>query len=202
MLKDLFLSPAVLFELQQRLCNNYTAIRDHFRDYLDVHDRDILDVGCSTGTCASVAVRMDQNRYIGIDVAPQYVRLAARRHPAGKFLTMDARQLSFADNSFDVVMFIGVLHHMDDQLIKDCLKDIRRVLRRDGVVLCAEPVFTPGKLLSTVLLTCDRGRHIRNEAGYRGLFDGFAIASQRYFSFSIHRFCSFVLKKPALALVA
>jgi ubiquinone/menaquinone biosynthesis C-methylase UbiE len=202
MLRDWLLSRAWAFEWQQRLCNNYTAIRDHFREHLDVSGKDILDVGCSTGTCAAAVVSMDRNRYVGIDIVPQYVERAARRCPAGTFRTMDARRLDFPDASFDVVLFVGVLHHLEDGLIRDCLRDIRRVLRPGGVVLCAEPVFTRGKPLSTLLLTFDRGRYIRTEAGYRALFDGFTVTSQRYFRLSVHRFCSFELRKAAAGAAA
>jgi SAM-dependent methyltransferase len=202
MLHDWLLSRASVFEWQQRLCNNYGAIRRHFRQHLDLAGMDILDVGCSTGTCAATVVSMDRNRYVGIDVVPEYVERAARRCPAGKFLTMDARRLDFPDASFDVVLFVAVLHHMEDGLIHDCLRDTRRVLRPDGVVLCAEPVFTRGKPLSTLLLTFDRGGYIRTEAGYRALFDGFTVTSPGYLWVSLHRFCSFELRKPAASAAA
>ena len=195
------LAHPLVFDWQQRLCNNYGAIREHFGEYLKVTDKDILDVGCSTGNCAATVVSMTDNRYVGIDIEPQYVERAARRYPAGRFLSMDARQLSFPADHFDVILFVGALHHMDDGLVKGCFEQLRRVLRPSGVVLCAEPVFTKGKLLSNLLLRHDRGGFIREEACYRRLFDGFAVVRQVFFGFSVHRFCSFVLKKQADALL-
>lgn len=194
------LAHPLIFEWQQRLCNNYSAIRDHFADHLQVAGKDILDIGCSTGTCASTVVDMANNRYVGIDIEPQYIQRATRRSPRGRFLTMDARALTFPDDSFDVILFVGALHHMDDGLIEQCFLQIKRVLRPDGVVLCAEPVFTEGKPLSRFLLLRDRGEFIRDEPGYRRLFGGFGILRQDYFSFSVHRFCSFVLSKQAATL--
>ncbi len=195
MILDFVLSNPVIFDWQQRLCNHYGSVREHFRDYLEVSDKDILDIGCSTGACARQAVPLERNRYIGIDIEPKYVQLAAKRCPAGQFLVMDARAMKFEACRFDVVMFVGALHHMDDGIIKSCFQEIRRVLRDDGVVLCAEPVFTPGKRLSTFLLKNDRGKYIRTEEGYQRLFDGFRVERQDYFRFAVHRFCSFVLRK-------
>ncbi len=195
MILDFVLSNPVIFDWQQRLCNHYGSVREHFRDYLEVSDKDILDIGCSTGACARQAVPLERNRYIGIDIEPKYVQLAAKRCPAGQFLVMDARAMKFEACRFDVVMFVGALHHMDDGIIKSCFQEIRRVLRDDGVVLCAEPVFTPGKRLSTFLLKNDRGKYIRDEEGYQRLFDGFRVERQDYFRFAVHRFCSFVLRK-------
>src|SRR5262249_8876862 len=128
-----------IFEWQQRLCNNYSAIRRHFRKYLAGSGKDVLDIGCSTGTCAAQVVSMTDNRYTGIDIEPRYVARARALYPAGRFECMDARALRFPDDSFDVVMFIGALHHMDDGIIRACFTSIRRVLRPTGVVLCAEP---------------------------------------------------------------
>jgi SAM-dependent methyltransferase len=186
-----------IFEWQQRLCNNYSAIRRHFSEYLEVSGKDVLDIGCSTGTCAATVVSMTDNRYTGIDIEARYVERARKLYPAGRFECMDARALEFDDDSFDVVMFVGALHHMDDGIVRDCFASIRRVLRPTGVVLCAEPVFTRGKFFSNLLLRNDRGRHIRDEPGYRGLFTGLHVARQDYFRLSIHRFCSFVLTKSA-----
>ena len=182
-----------VFELQQRVCNNYGEVRTHFREYLSASGKDILDIGCSTGTCASACIPMKENRYRGIDIEPRYIELARGRLPDGDFQVMDARQLAFPDQSFDVVLFVGALHHMHDDIVRDCFREIHRVLRPDGVVLCAEPMFSKS-WLSTVLLRNDRGEHIRSPQEYQGLFADFRIARESSFRFSIHQFCSFVLR--------
>jgi ubiquinone/menaquinone biosynthesis C-methylase UbiE len=197
-----FLSRPRIFQWQQRLCNNYGAVKSHFAQYLDTSDKDILEIGCSTGNCASALVAMERNRYVGIDIVPGYIELARRRHYAGTFIEMNGRKLAFPNNSFDLILFIAALHHMEDQLVQACLAEVRRVIRSDGMVLCAEPVFTKGRAFSTLLLTLDRGKHIRTEQGYRALFDGFVIADTNYFDFSIHRFCSFILRPGRLARAA
>jgi ubiquinone/menaquinone biosynthesis C-methylase UbiE len=202
MLRDWLLSRAAVFEWQQRLCNNYGSLREHFHAYLDVAGKDILDVGCATGSCGATIVPLKRNRYVGIDVVPQYVARAAQRFPAARFLTMDARRLDFADASFDIVLFIGVIHHLDDGLVRDCFRDIRRVLRPDGVILCAEPVLHRDEPLSTILLKWDRGRYIRSLEDYRRLFDGFDVAAQSWVRLSVHKLCSFVLRRAASAAAA
>ena len=184
----------LVFEFQQRLCNNYSAILAEFSDIIGKGGQRIIDIGCSTGACASTIIDMHANDYVGVDIDPRYVETAARRSPQGRFYAMDARHMAFPDKTFDLTMFIGVMHHMDDELVRGCLNEVLRVLKSGGRVIIAEPVFTPGRWLSTVLLNMDRGRNIRDESGYRALFDGFEIERQRFFSFSAHRFCSFVLK--------
>lgn len=192
----------LVFEMQQRLCNNYTAIFDEFSDILGQNGKRIIDIGCSTGACASSIIDMQKNEYVGIDIESQYIKAAASRSRHGTFYAMDARKTSFLDGSFDLAMFIGVMHHMDDKLVTDCLNEVSRILKPGGLVIVAEPVFTPGRWLSTALLKMDRGRNIRDESGYRALFGGYAIERQRFFAFSAHRFCSFVLKPDPLSTVS
>jgi SAM-dependent methyltransferase len=190
---DRSLENPLVFEVQQRLCNNYSGILAEFSGILDRKGRRILDVGCSTGTCAGQIIDMKSNSYTGVDISPKYIEIAKRRYADGHFVAMDARHMSFPDATFDVAMFVGALHHMDDALARDCLRDVSRVVKPAGHVIVAEPVFTNGMHLSTLLLSLDRGRHIRSEEGYRSLFGDFAIQRQRYFRFSAHRFCSFIL---------
>lgn len=58
-----------------------------------------------------------------------------------QFHVMDAHQLDFADNSFDVVFGKAILHHLDYEI---ALKEIRRVLKPEGVMLFMEPLdFNP-----------------------------------------------------------
>lgn len=192
------LESSLVFELQQRLCNNYSAVLNEFADILDQRCKRIVDIGCSTGACASRIVDMRRNDYVGIDIELRYVKSAARRAPRGSFYAADARKMPFPDRLFDLAMLIGVMHHMDNALIKDSLREVLRVLKPDGRVIVAEPVFTDGRRLSTLLLHLDRGRNIRDESRYRALFDGFTIERQRFFNFSVHRFCAFVLR-PSLS---
>lgn len=184
-----------MFELQQKLCNDYTTVSDEFAEFLNQPRLKILDVGCSTGTCAGNIIDMKKHDYTGVDISPKYTAMASLRYPDGKFMAMDARRMSFEDNSFDIVMFNGVLHHMPDDLILDCAKEVNRVVKPEGVVLVGEPVFTDSKPISTFLLKLDRGKFIRDTESYIRVLKPLRVERQRYFPFSAHRFCSIVLKK-------
>jgi ubiquinone/menaquinone biosynthesis C-methylase UbiE len=191
----LVLSHPAIFEWQQKTCNSYDNVKDHYAKYLSAGTKKILDVGCSTGAAAAGTIDMSKHDYTGVDIDPTYVEFAQKRYPAGKFMAMDARHMAFPDDSFDICMFNGVLHHMDDDLSKAIFLDLKRVLKPDGVILVSEPVFTPGKWLSNFLLSLDRGKYIRPVDGYRQLFAGLNVVEESFFPFSLHRFCSFVLKK-------
>jgi SAM-dependent methyltransferase len=98
-------------------------------------DRDVLEVGCGAGFDA-YEFMLKGARYVGIDIVPSNVDLAAR-HLAyyglkPKVLVADAEQLPFEDASFDMVFSNGVLHHTPD--ISRALTEARRVLRPGGSI--------------------------------------------------------------------
>ncbi len=71
----------------------------------------VLDVGCGDGTIDILVKqrRLDLN-ITGVDVLLR----PASRIPVRKF---DGQHLPFPDQSFDVVMFVDVLHHTNDPAI-------------------------------------------------------------------------------------
>ena len=54
-----------------------------------------------------------------------------------RFEIMDAHNLTFPDDSLDVVFGVSILHHLD---VEVALSEIRRVLRPDGIMIFAEPL--------------------------------------------------------------
>ena len=185
-----------VFQLQQKVCNNYDAVFDEFSDYLKIKNQSIIEIGCSTANCASEIVDMNNDYYVGVDLDQNYIERAKKNAPLGNFFKMDARKLSFGNSQFDIAVFNGVIHHMDDELILSCLSEVQRVLKENGKILISEPVFSRG-ILSTILLKLDRGNFIRKQEEYKNLFSQFSIERERYFRFSAHKFCSFVLSKKS-----
>lgn len=54
-----------------------------------------------------------------------------------EFVEGDAHQLPFADNSFDVVTCQTLLIHLEHP--EQALLEMKRVVKKDGIVICAEP---------------------------------------------------------------
>jgi phosphatidylethanolamine/phosphatidyl-N-methylethanolamine N-methyltransferase len=100
----------------------------------------ILDVGTGTGLVAlRVARLLAGGRVIGIDHSPGMMEEAyakARRSGLGEvvgFRQMDAEQLEFPDQSFDVVLSLYALLHFPDPL--RAVAEMYRVLRPGGRVV-------------------------------------------------------------------
>ena len=71
-------------------------------------------------------------------VASDFVFTILDQNPSRRGLVVcDGEVLPFADKSFDLVLLIGVLHHLGNQ--RACLQEVRRVLRKGGFVFICEP---------------------------------------------------------------
>ncbi len=120
----------------------------------------VLDVGCGTGDLTlELARRVGSSGLVaGIDAAPEMVararQKAGRRHLAIDLRVEPVEQLSFADQTFDVVVSSLVFHHLPDRLKPQALSEIRRVLKPGGRLLLVDLLgSTPAFLLHSHLQT-------------------------------------------------
>jgi len=96
-------------------------------------DRQILDVGCGTGTNLEELGRFGIVK--GVDVEPEAVRLCRR---AGWDVEhVPAGRLPFEDDSFDLVTMLDVIEHVDDD--QKLLREATRLLAPGGLVLVMVP---------------------------------------------------------------
>jgi len=99
----------------------------------------VLDVGGGTGVHADWLLADGYGVHL-LDVTPRHVHQAVRGL-ARRGLTAevgDARQLSFPDDSFDVLLVLGPLYHLHEQTDRILvLEEARRVVRPHGLVAVA-----------------------------------------------------------------
>jgi len=96
----------------------------------------ILDVGCGTG--ANLKMLAAHGRAEGVDISSQAVDFCRERGLDSVRLGA-AEQLPYENGSFDLVTALDVVEHLDDDVAG--LREMRRVLRRDGRVLLFVPAF-------------------------------------------------------------
>lgn len=104
----------------------------------------VLDVGCGTGTLAIAAGRRvgPTGRVHGVDASARMV--ARARKKAGKagvdvvFTQGVVERLPYEDRQFDAVLSTLMLHHLPGAARRQCVREIRRVLRPEGKVLAVD----------------------------------------------------------------
>jgi len=105
----------------------------------------VLDNGCGTGFMTRF---LEGYEVVGLDISPKMVELAKGGY--SRVVLGDSQNLPFEDQSFQIVINRGLLHHLPDP--KKGVSEMSRVLKKGGEAVFAEPTlnffsFLPRKLL-------------------------------------------------------
>lgn len=118
-----------------------SALREKVAELADLRNGEaILDIGCGTGSQAIAAKRRvgSSGSVIGLDASGEMLeRARAKARKAGldiSFTQGVAEKLPFTSEDFDVVLSTVMLHHLPRKTRKECLTEIRRVLKPSGRV--------------------------------------------------------------------
>lgn len=120
-----------------RLSNEY------FENWIRRHSpgRIVLDYACGQGGSARRAARAGAALSIGMDISDVSVQKAARLTAEEGlsantiFYQGDCERTDLPDNSIDVLICAGMLHHLD---LSFALPEMRRILKPGGVALAME----------------------------------------------------------------
>ena len=96
----------------------------------------LLDVGCGTGGMLSLLNEWQTN---GCDIAAEAVE-QCRARGLERVVVSSVHAMPYADESFEAVLSLDVLYHarVDEHL---ALSEMRRVLKRDGLLILNVPAF-------------------------------------------------------------
>jgi SAM-dependent methyltransferase len=102
------------------------GLADELARLMPTNTAAVLDVGSGDGLLArEIGVRLPGLVFTGVDIVP-------RREAFIPVALFDGERLPFDDDSFDVVMFVDVLHHATNQ--RQLLVEAARVAREQVIV--------------------------------------------------------------------
>jgi ubiquinone/menaquinone biosynthesis C-methylase UbiE len=104
----------------------------------DWRNKKILDAGCGTGGILQRLGNPDSN--VGLDLAPEAIAFC-RERGLNNIQQGDICALPFRDDSFDAVICSSVLYHQWVGDVTAAIREMRRVLRPDGLLLVNVPAF-------------------------------------------------------------
>ena len=138
-----------LLEKERRPWNSYwrtyEIVVDHHKDHPSQKTMELLDFGCGPGDNA-LKFRRAGYYVTGFDICEKNIETCNKlfelngHENGGFFLVSPAEKLPFADESFDVVAGIDILHHVD---IPQAILEVRRVLKNNGIAIFREPIEVP-----------------------------------------------------------
>lgn len=117
----------------------------HFWNRLgDLKGKSVLEYGCGDGRRIARLLRRQAGRVVGIDISPEMIAVAETRLANAERVdlrVMDAHSLDLADDSFDQIVGISILHHLN---LPVACSELYRVLKPGGEGLFVEPLgFNP-----------------------------------------------------------
>ena len=110
-------------------------------------NRLLLDVGCGPATFLKVLAEKDFKTF-GVDYSSAMIEVAKERCRGQKisFQVANACNLPFEENSFDIVICLGVFQTVENQMA--ALKEINRVLKKEGIfIMTTLNKFSLGSIL-------------------------------------------------------
>lgn len=156
------------FSIPGRMGNHHIALLATFIDHMRVMDRSlkgkrILDIGCWTGGTSLLLAAMGAE-VVAIEEIEQYAKTAEYLAKAFGVSNLTVLHKSLYDctdadmqDSFDLVLFAGVLHHLSDP--KLALRIVFNSLRDGGICLLETLSFDHDKRILTRRAEDSAGNH-------------------------------------------
>ena len=100
----------------------------------------ILDVGCGHGLIHPYLIQNfeDKISLTAVDIASEVIELARKHNPNVRYDSYDGDTLPYQDNTFTLAFAICVVHHVPSEKWASFLKQMQRVVKKDGLVVIME----------------------------------------------------------------
>ncbi len=100
----------------------------------------VLDVGCGHGLIHPYLLEQHGSKLklFGVDVASSVIDVAMTNNPNVSYQAYDGISLPYAENTFDITFAICVMHHVPPKEWTNFLKEMKRVVKPNGLVVIFE----------------------------------------------------------------
>jgi 2-polyprenyl-3-methyl-5-hydroxy-6-metoxy-1,4-benzoquinol methylase len=113
-----------------------------------VKDKTVLEVGCGTGYGAHYMSK-PAREVVAVDISNDAIQYSKGQYNEANlcFKELSGSELPFDDSSFDTVVSLHVIEHIEKNKVTHWLSEINRVLKDEGIFI----VSTPNKKLRLYL---------------------------------------------------
>jgi len=166
----------------------------------------ILDCGCGIATTCKLLAE-DHDSVFGFDLRFDALKSAPGENNNIKIITSDAHAIGFKDESFDIVICKGTLHHLAEP--HKAIKEIYRILKKEGTLLISEPCRDNFIWRNIGLIYTKYSKHFdsRHRLFYAGELmemlsqNGFKIQKTRYLGIIAFPLCALAYLFPVMKFI-
>ena len=115
--------------------DTYDAYYRGFCSHVARQGASVLDVACGPGNVSAFLVRERPDlQVLGIDLAPNMVRLAQAHVPSASFLVHDCRHLADLGRVFDGIAYAFGLNYLNQKEAEQFFESLNKVLAPNGAL--------------------------------------------------------------------
>jgi len=155
------------YELYHRLIGANHRSHVLVNEYIRPKPSDcILDIGCGPGNMLPF---LPECRYLGVDANESYITSARERYRhRGEFICERVSHHNVSHfGEFDIVLALGLIHHLDDSEARDLFRLGYTALKPGGRLITNDGCYTAHQSqVERYLLSRDRGQYVRTETRY------------------------------------
>lgn len=165
--QNLFNNP-VAYKVFQTLISRRSTLEMIEREIINASDSTrVLDFGCGLGQHSK---SFDNQIYLGIEPIESCIQAANRFYARQnvEFKVGDHKTLAeYQDASFDLVLAMGVIHHMSDNDYEVLVTEANRLLKPGGRLVTLDPILHDNqRRISKWVVSKDRGEWVRGQVDY------------------------------------
>ena len=160
------LSLPFFYELFQKIIGADRKRKLLIRDFIKPHaGADVLDCGC--GPAHILKYFPKETNYTGIDLSADYISKAKKLFPGSLFKVSSVDDFVISGKKFDIILALGLLHHIDDESCKKLFSSAYKLLKKNGRMITQDGVYVKEQsYLAKFLLKRDRGQFVRDKKSY------------------------------------
>jgi len=116
-------------------------IIDFFLKRLDTsRDIKVLDVPCGNGIMTDIITKYTTN-LLSVDISDDMLTIAKENYPQGNYKNVDILELNALNQSFDLVLTVGILHRLPQYLRNKVLNNIALISKKYLIISFSKDYF-------------------------------------------------------------
>ena len=121
-------------QLEMEHLHRYNSICDLVKGKI------VLDIACGTGYGSALLAQKAEKVY-GVDISQETIDYCNENYKMHnlKYIQGSVSDIPFEDNSIDVIVSFETIEHVTDMLQEEFRKEIKRVLKDDGLLIISTP---------------------------------------------------------------
>jgi O-antigen biosynthesis protein len=101
----------------------------------------VLDIACGSGYGSDYLSKAGAKKIIGVDISEETIEYCKKNYPDNgiEFLQGSVDKIPLADKSVDIIVSFETIEHVDEKAQLNFLKEVKRVLRPEGIFVVSTP---------------------------------------------------------------